>query len=243
MCQGNLGQSLLSSGPVLALIEQRLPNTLLVACCALIVSVMIGIPLGVAAASHAGSKIDVLVTGIASLGVALPGFWLGMVLVANLALKAHWFPATGAVAFTSDPAEALWHAALPAIALATGGIAELARQLRSSLIEVLDSQYVRTLRAKGLGQASILWKHGLKNVSVPLLTILGLLVSRLLAGAVVIEAVFAIPGLGSLVSYSAINKDFPVVQGVVLVMVVMVLSVNLLVDVLSAFLDPRARER
>lgn len=242
VCEGNLGRSLLSTEPVRQLILQRLPNTLLLATCALGLSAAMGIPLGVAAASRAGSRVDACVTAIASLGVALPSFWLGMVLVANFAMKLHWFPAIGAVALSADPAGSLWHMVLPAAALASGGVAELARQLRSALIEVLDSQAVRTLRAKGLGPSAILWKHGLKNVSVSLLTIVGLLVNRLLAGAVVVEAVFAIPGLGSLVAYSAVNKDFPVVQGVVLVMVTIVLVVNLLVDLLCAVLDPRARE-
>ena len=239
---GDLGHSLLSSEDVLHLVLDRLPNSLLIAAAALVLSAAIGIPLGVAAATHVGSRIDAGVTGFVSLGVALPSFWLAMILVANFSLRLGWFPATGAVALTSAPADALRHAILPALALAAGGAAELARLLRSALIEVLASQYMRTLRAKGLGPVAILWKHGLKNVSVTLLTILGLLVNRLLAGAVVIEAVFAIPGIGSLVAYSAINKDFPVVQGVVLVLVVIVLLVNLLVDVLSVILDPRVAE-
>ncbi len=121
-------------------------------------------------------------------------------------------------------------------------IAELARQVRSALIEVLGSQYVRTLRAKGLGPIAILWRHGLRNISVTLLTLLGILVNRLLSGAVVIEAVFAIPGAGNLIAYSAINKDFPVVQGVVLVFVIMVIVINLIVDMLSALLDPRVAQ-
>ncbi|MGZ5895496.1 MAG: ABC transporter permease subunit, partial [Xanthobacteraceae bacterium] len=134
------------------------------------------------------------------------------------------------------------HATLPAVALAVGVVAELARQVRSALIEVLQSQYYRTLRAKGLGPIAMLWKHGLRNVSVTLLTLLGLQVNRLFSGAVVIEAVFAIPGAGSLVAYSAINKDFPVVQGVVLVLVIVVILVNLAVDIINGFLDPRAAE-
>ena len=240
--QGDLGRSLLSSAPVIELIMQRLPNTLLIATYALIISALVGIPLGVIAATRAGSRLDAFVTSIASLGVALPSFWLAILLVANLALGLNWFPATGARPITTEPALALWHATLPAIALATGVIAELARQVRSALIEVLGSQYIRTLRAKGLGPIAILWKHGMRNVSVTLLTILGLQVNRLFSGAVVIEAVFAIPGAGSLVAYSAINKDFPVVQGVVLVLVIFVIVINLVVDVLSSLLDPRVAE-
>jgi peptide/nickel transport system permease protein len=240
--QGDLGLSLFSSEPVLQLILHRLPNTILIAVYALVIAALIGIPLGILAAARTGSRLDAFVTGFASLGVALPSFWLAMLLVLSLSLKHNWFPTTGAIAFTTDPWEALRHATLPAIALAVGVVAELARQLRSSLIEVLNSQYMRTLRAKGLGPGAILWKHGLRNVSVTLLTVLGLQVNRLFSGAVVIEAVFAIPGVGSLVSYSALNKDFPVVQGVVLVLVTIVILINLLVDVLSALLDPRVAE-
>ena len=179
-------------------------------------------------------------TSVASLGVALPSFWLAIILVANLSLGFHLFPATGAKPLLTDPKGALLSATLPAVALAVGVIAELARQVRSALIEVLSSQYYRTLRAKGLSPVSMLWKHGLRNVSVTLLTLLGLQVNRLFSGAVVIEAVFAIPGAGSLVAYSAINKDFPVVQGVVLVLVVIVIVINLVVDIFNALLDPRS---
>jgi peptide/nickel transport system permease protein len=240
--QGDLGRSLLSSAPVLEIIQQRLPNTILIAAYALIIAALVGIPLGVVAATRVGSPVDSFVTSIASLGVALPSFWLGILLVASLSLQHRWFPASGAAAFTVEPAKALLHATLPAVALAVGVIAELARQTRSALIEVLNSQYVRTLRAKGLGPVSILWKHGMRNVSVTLLTLVGLQVNRLFSGAVVIEAVFAVPGVGSLVAYSAINKDFPVVQGVVLVLVILVILTNLLVDLLNAWLDPRVAE-
>ena len=240
--KGDLGRSLLSSAPVFDLILQRLPNTLLIATYSLVLAALIGIPLGVLAATRVGSRLDAFVTSLASLGVALPSFWLAILLVATFSLQQHWFPATGARPLATDPWGAFTHATLPAIALATGVIAELARQTRSAMIEVLNSQYIRTLRAKGLGPVAILWKHGLRNVSVTLLTLLGLQVNRLFSGAVVIEAVFAIPGAGSLVAYSAINKDFPVVQGVVHVLVVLVIVVNLAVDVLNALLDPRAGE-
>jgi peptide/nickel transport system permease protein len=237
---GDLGKSLLSSAPVTDLIAQRLPNTILISTYALILAGAVGVPLGVLAATRTGSRIDGFVTSIASLGVALPSFWLAILLVVTFSLGWHWFPATGASSLLNDPLRALWHATLPAVALSVGVIAELARQVRSALIEVLNSQYYRTLRAKGLSPAAMLWKHGLRNVSVTLLTLLGLQVNRLFSGAVVIEAVFAIPGAGSLVAYSAINKDFPVVQGVVLVLVVIVILVNLAVDILNALLDPRA---
>jgi peptide/nickel transport system permease protein len=237
---GDLGVSLLSSSKVTDLILERMPNTILIATYALVIAAVIGVSLGVLAATRSGSRLDAAITSVASLGVALPSFWLAILLVVAFSLHLHLFPATGARAFTEDPVGAIRHATLPAIALSTSVIAELARQVRSALIEVLNSQYVRTLRAKGLGPIAILWKHGLRNISVMLLTLVGLLVNRLLSGAVVIEAVFAIPGAGSLVAYSAINKDFPVVQGVVLVFVVMVIVINLVVDIVGAMLDPRA---
>jgi peptide/nickel transport system permease protein len=237
--QGDLGRSLFSSESVVQLIAHRLPNTIVIAAYALIIAAAIGIPLGVLAATRQGSKLDSFVTALASLGVALPSFWLAILLVLAFSLHRHWFPTTGAAPITTDPIGALSHATLPAIALAVAVIAELARQVRSALIEVLNQQYIRTLRAKGLGPGAILWKHGLRNVSATLLTILGLQVNRLFSGAVVIEAVFAIPGVGSLVSYSAINKDFPVVQGVVLILVLMIVAINLVVDLLATVLDPR----
>ncbi|WP_158746222.1 ABC transporter permease [Acidisphaera sp. L21] len=236
---GDLSQSLLTRAPVSSLILQRLPNTLLIVALALVLGLGFGIPLGIAAAVRNGSAVDQALTSAASLGVALPSFWLAMILVTVFALDLNWFPASGAASLLGAPLDALRHAALPAIALAGSTVAEVARQLRSALIEVLGTQYIRTLRAKGLSPTRILWKHGLKNVAVTLLTVTGLMVNRLLGATVVIEAVFAIPGTGSLISYSAINKDFPVVQGVVFVLVIGVILTNLLVDLVAAALDPR----
>ena len=237
--EGDLSKSLLSGEPVRDSIVHRLPNTLLIVAGSLVLSLLIGIPLGVAAATRPGSRLDRIVMALSSLGVAVPSFWLAMMLVSVFALSLRWLPATG---IGDDPAAALRHAFLPSIALSAGGIATIAQQLRSALAEVLASQYIRTLRAKGLSSAEILWKHGLKNASVPLLTVTGLLINRLLGATVVIEAVFAIPGTGSLVVNAAIGKDFPVVQGVVLTMVVLVIVVNLVVDALYTFLDPRVSQ-
>lgn len=235
----DLGRSLFSNEQVARLIADRLPHTLLLVAYALVLGALIGIPLGILAATVQGGRLDKLITGFASLGVAIPNFWLGIILVANFALNLRLFPATGAVSFGEDPLQAVYYATLPALALSTSVVAVLARQVRSALLEVLSSQYIRTLRAKGLRPSSVLWKHGLRNVAATMLTITGLQVNALFSGAVIVEAVFAIPGIGSLISYSALNKDFPVVQGVALVFVVMVICVNLLVDVLNALLDPR----
>jgi peptide/nickel transport system permease protein len=228
-----------SAEPVLTSIERCLPHTLLIVALAMTLALVIGIPLGIAAASKPGSWLDGFVMAIASLGVAVPNFWLGMLMVAFFSLSLNWLPATGAVPLSENPWEAISHAILPACALASGGIAEAARQLRSSLVEILSSQQVRTLHAKGLSPSSILWRHGLKNVSVNLLTVISLLANRMLAATVVVEAVFAIPGMGSLIVNGAIHRDFPVVQGVVFAMVLIVVALNLVTDVLYSVLDPR----
>lgn len=239
--QGDLSQSLLSHEAVRDSIARAFPNTLLLVVMALVLALVIGIPLGVIAASRRDGWLDRTLMAFASVGVAVPNFWLGMLLVSTFALRLNWFPATGAVPLGVDPGSALAHAFLPALALAAGGVAEVVRQLRASLVEILSSQHVRTLHAKGLSPTVILWRHGLKNVSVNLLTVIGLLFNRLLAATVVIEAVFAIPGMGGLVVNAALNRDFPVVQGVVLVMVLVVVAVNLLTDILYSTFDPRVR--
>ncbi|HLS55205.1 MAG TPA: ABC transporter permease [Zeimonas sp.] len=241
--RGDLSVSLLTGESVLTSIAQRLPNTLVVVGSALVISMLVGIPLGIAASIRPGSRLDGFVTVIASLGIALPGFWLAMILVATFAMTFQWFPASGSVALTEDWRASLRHAALPAMALAASGIAEVARQTRSALLEVLSSQYVRTLYAKGLPQRLVFWKHGLKNISVTLLTVFGLLVNRMLGATVVVEAVFAIPGMGSLIVNAATGKDFPVVQGVMLTMVAIVIVLNLLIDILYTALDPRVDRR
>lgn len=236
---GDLSNSLVSSESVLSSIARCFPHTLLIVALAMLMALIIGIPLGIAAASRQGSWIDNFVMTVASLGVAIPNFWLGMLLVAFFALSLNWLPATGAVPISEDFWGAISHAILPACALAAGGVAEVARQLRSSLVEIMSSQQVRTLHAKGLSPSAVLWRHGLKNVSVNLLTVISLLFNRMLAATVVVEAVFAVPGMGNLIVNAAIHRDFPVVQGVVFAMVLVVVTLNLVTDILYSILDPR----
>lgn len=237
--QGDFGTSLLSGEPVLDTISRVFPNTLFVVIYAVILSVLIGVPFGILASSRPNSKLDSAIMGASSLGVAVPNFWLGMVLVSVFALNWNWFPATGFTSPGESFTSAIWFATLPAIALCTNGIAEVARQLRSSLVEIHGSQHVRTLHAKGLSPTVILWKHGLKNVSVNLLTVISLLFNKALAATVVVETVFAIPGMGNTIVKAVLEGDFPVVQGAVLAMVVTVILVNLVTDLLYTVLDPR----
>lgn len=241
--QGDLSESLLSGEPVTQTLARVFPNTLFIVLYAITLSVLIGVPLGILSASRAGSLADRLVMMLTSVGVALPNFWIAMILVVVFALNRAWFPATGFVSPFENPLAAIWYATLPAVALAASGMAEVARQLRSSLVEALNSQHFRTLHAKGLPFSSILWKHGLRNVSVNLLTVISLLVNRTLAATVVVEVVFAIPGMGNTIVNATLQRDFPVVQGAVLAMVLTVITVNLITDILYSILDPRIAQR
>ncbi|MDW3215271.1 MAG: ABC transporter permease [Ilumatobacteraceae bacterium] len=239
--RGDLGTSLYSSASVTDAIWSRLPVTLSLTGAAIIFSVMVAVPLGLLAARRPGGVIDHASTGVATIGIALPSFWIGMVLIIVFALRLGWFPPVGYVSFGDDPLEWARHMVLPAIALGTAGAAETTRQLRGAMLDVLDSDYVRTARSKGMRGGTVLYKHALKNAGSPVLTVLGLQVTFLLGGSVIIEQMFAIPGLGSLAITAVLARDIPMIQGVVLVAVVVSVGINLLVDLAYAWLNPKVR--
>jgi len=241
--QGDLSSSIYTREPVSEMLWRAFPHTLLIVVYALLLATVLGVVLGVIAAANAGRAVDTVITGIVSIGISMPNFWIAMILVSTFALGFQIFPATGAIAFSKDPLEAIRYATLPALALASSGVAEVTRQLRSTMVEFLGATHVRTLYAKGLPMSNVLWKHGLRNVAVNLLTIIGLQFNRLLAATVIVETVFAFPGVGGAVIHAATNKDFPVVQGVVFLLVLIVLAVNLAVDLLCAAVDPRIGRR
>lgn len=240
---GDLGTTVRGDASVWDLIGQRLPVTLTLAAVALLFSILIGVVAGVAAALRHGSKADTALTAGATLGVAVPNFWLGMVLIVVFGLTFNWFPASGYALPWEDFAAWAQHVILPAIALGTAGAAEIARQVRSALIEVLRSDYIRTHRAKGLPRGAVVWRHAMKNASLPLVTVVGLQISHLLGGTVVIESVFAIPGIGSLIVQSANQRDYPVIQGVVFVTALLIILTNLAVDLVYRYVDPRIGAR
>jgi len=239
--QGDLGTSLVSGESVVDAIRRTLFSTMQLVAGALFTAVVIGVPAGVASARRADTVADTVITSAASAGVAMPSFWIGLILVSVFAVQLGWLPATGLVEITSDPWLALKHLTLPAIALGAVAAAEVVRQLRAAMIDVLSSDHVRTLRAKGIGERRIVWRHALKGAAVPLVTIVGLQVSRLLGATVVVETVFGVSGLGTLVVHATQTRDYPVVQGVVLVMALMVVFANFAVDVSYRLLDPRIK--
>ena len=230
---GDLGRSIRSNKPVTQEIRDNLPSTLQLAICGLLVATLIGIPLGVLAAVKQYSILDAGSMLVALIGISMPSFWLGLLLIFAFSLKVRLFPATGG----GD----LRHLVLPAVTLGLGASAIIARLTRSSMLEVLRHEYVTTARAKGLRESRVIIRHALKNALIPVVTIFGLQFGQLLAGTVVIETVFGRPGIGRLIVDAILNKDFPLVQGIVLVVAISYVVVNLIVDLLYAFLDPRIR--
>ena len=230
--QGDLGDSLLYKRPVSELIVERLPQTLLLSLGALVVCYLIGIPAGVIAAIKRGSIWDSILMGLATLGLAIPGFWLGILLVILFSIHLGWFPATGS-------ADGWRSYALPIFTLGVAEAASVARLIRSSMLESLNADYIRTARAKGLREQVVVVRHALRNALLPIVSVLGLQLGFLLTGAVVVESVFAWPGLGKLLIDSILNKDFPVAQGVLLVIGIMIILCNLLADLTYRLVDPR----
>jgi peptide/nickel transport system permease protein len=230
---GDLGTSIRTRRPVAVEIADNLPSTMQLALAGLLVAGVLGVTLGIVAAVNQRSWIELGSMLLALLGVSMPSFWLGLLLIFMFSLRLRIFPATGG----GD----LLHLVLPAITLGLGAAAILARLTRSSMLEVLRQEYVTTARAKGLLEWVVITRHGLKNALIPVVTIFGLQFGQLLAGTFVVETVFARPGLGRLVIDGILNKDLPVVQGVVLVVATAYVVVNLLVDLTYGLLDPRIR--
>jgi peptide/nickel transport system permease protein len=239
VAQGDLGRSVTTHQPVAAAISERLPATLELGAVALLWSLLLAIPLGTIAAVRRGSLADHLATGITVGGVSVPNFFIGVVLIFVLSVTLRVFPFGGYVPFSEDPYQNLRHVLLPAIALGTAGAAINMRFTRSSMIEVLNNDYIRTARAKGASWRRVVFIHALKNALIPVVTVVGLQIGGIIEGAVVTETIFTWPGVGRLVVESIFDKDYTVVQGVVLLAAFSYLFTNLAVDVVYAWLDPR----
>jgi ABC-type dipeptide/oligopeptide/nickel transport system permease component len=231
--RGDLGMSIRSRRPVAAEIGENLGSTGRLALASMVVAIALGVPLGLIAALGRNSWLDVAAMGVALLGVAMPSFWLGFLLIFVFSLHLGWLPATGG----GD----LPHLVMPAVALGTIAAAIIARLTRSSMLEVLGQDYVRTARAKGLGGFAVVVRHALRNALIPVVTVFGLQFGNLLAGAVIVETVFSRPGLGRLIVGAILSKDFPLVQGTVLFVATAYVLINVVVDMAYAYVDPRIR--
>ncbi len=239
--QGDLGRSIQSRQSVWDALGERLPVTLQLAFVAWMIGISIAVPLGVVAALRRNSWVDHAATAMALSGVAIPAFWMGLMFILLFAVWLNWLPPSGFVNIWDSPRQAATHLVLPAVTLGLHMTGTLTRQTRSAMLEVLSQDYVRTARSKGLRERRVVLIHSLRNAMLPILTVLGIQAGTLVGGTVVIEQVFAIPGMGRLAVSSVFAQDIPVIQGVVLVAAASVLIANLLTDLAYGVLDPRIR--
>lgn len=238
--QGDFGMSIHGREPVLHLIGQRLPATLHLAVAATLVSLAIGIPVAILSALKPGSWIDRVLSAWSALALGVPTFWLGILLILLFAVELHWLPsASGYVPIWEDPLAAIRNLALPALTLGVYVSGILARFLRASLVGELRADYVRTARSKGLPERQVVGTHIMRNALLPFVTIVGLMMANFIGGAVVTEAVFTYPGLGRLLIQAISTRDYPLIQGCIVVILVLYIGINMAVDVLYAYIDPR----
>ncbi len=239
--RGDLGESIRTREAVTRVVAQKLPITIQLACYSLVVALLIAIPAGVLAAVRRNSGWDYLASGVSLCGVSIPNFWLGIMLILLLSVRLHWLPASGFVPLTQDPMGNTRRMLMPAVVLGTALAAVLMRQTRNSMIEVLSTDYIRTARSKGLPPRSVVFRHAIRNGLIPVVTILGLQMGALISGAVVTEQIFVVPGFGRLIVEAVFTRDYPLVQGVVLITASAYVLINLLVDVSYSLLNPRIR--
>ncbi|MBM4466511.1 MAG: ABC transporter permease [Chloroflexi bacterium] len=237
--RGNLGVSLRHGRPVARLIAERLPVTLSLAMLSLALAVLLAVPLGVLAAVRQHSALDYGVLVFAQAGLALPSFWIGILLILLFALSLRWLPSGGYVPWGENPLGTLRTLVMPVLALGLPVAGVLARLVRASMLEELARDHIRTARAKGLTEAQVIVRHALRNALIPTVTLLGLQLGFLLGGSIVVEQVFALPGLGRLVLFAVVNRDLPLIQGLVLFIAALVVIINFLVDLAYTWLDPR----
>ena len=237
----NLGYSLYTKRPVVQVIREAFPQSLKLATISLFIAMLVGFPFGMLAALKQNSRIDAIITGVASVGLAIPPFWLGIVMILLFSVRMRLLPPSG----VGDPDQGglynMRYLIMPVATIAFSNVAAFCRFLRSAMIDVLSADYIRTAWAKGLHGRSVLTNHALKNAMIPVVTIIGIQFGRLLGGAVIVESVFAYSGLGRLSVLSILNRDYPVVQGVLMLVVLIFLLVNLAVDLAYGYLDPRIK--
>ncbi len=241
LLHGDLGRSLLLGQPVVEATFLRLPVTLALSAYALVITLLLGLASGIIAALRQNSWVDQAAMLGAMFGISMPSFWLGLLMILLFAVNLHWLPTGGYIAFSDDPLGWLRASTMPAISLALLQAGLLARITRSTMLEVLRQDYIRTARAKGLPRRLVVFKHALSNALIPITTVIGITVSLLISTSVVTETLFSIPGIGQLLTQAVLNRDYPMVQGGLLIVTGLLVLVNLIVDIGYALLDPRVR--
>jgi peptide/nickel transport system permease protein len=243
LLRGDLGESIRTREPVTRTVAQKLPITLQLAAYSLLVALAVAIPAGVLAAVRRNTAWDYLASGVSLCGLSIPNFWLGIMLILLFSVRLHWLPASGYVPLGQDPLGNTLRMVMPAVVLGTALAAVLMRQTRNSMLEVLTADYIRTARSKGLPPAAVVFRHAIRNGLIPVVTILGLQMGALISGAVVTEQIFVVPGFGRLIVEAVFTRDYPLVQGVVLITASAYVLINLLVDVSYSVVNPRIRVR
>jgi len=240
---GELGNSIRFSMPVKDLLFDRLPVTMSLAGLALVIVLLISLPLGMFAARRQNKFSDMSLSTVTQVGMAIPSFWLGMILILYVGLQFSFFKISGYIPWTQSVAGALSTLVLPALTIAIPQIAVNFRYVRTSILEQVQLDYVRTIRSKGMSEQNVMYKHVLKNSMIPILTVFGLIMAEVVAGTIIVEQVFSLPGVGQLLITAISNRDFPLVQGIVMYITVAVVMINFMVDILYSVLDPRIRLR
>ncbi len=240
-CKGDLGTSYATNQDVFDSVMVRMPATLKLAAFSMLLALVVSVPLGILAALKHNSIWDSLATALATVGVSLPKFWFGLVLMIFFSLRLGWLPSTGSAELSEGLGTFLSYIIMPAASLALGMAATQTRMIRSSMLDVLNQDYVRYARSKGLRERVVIWGHALKNAMIPVITVIGGEVGGLLGGAVVTESIFSWPGVGRLMMNSISKRDYPMIQGITLMLCISYLLVNLLIDIVYAWVDPRIR--
>ena len=236
---GDLGTSYRYNRPVADLIFEKLPNTLQIALASLIIALLIGVPVGIISAVKQYSLFDYISMIAALIGVSMPSFWLGLMLVLIFSVNLGWFPTMGMGVISNGIGDVISHLFLPSLCLSFGSMANFARISRSSMLEVIDQDYMKAVRAKGIRENVVIIKHGLKNALPPIVTVLGMRIAALMTGAIMIETIFAWPGIGRLIVDAINNNDFEMIQGTVLFMAILYVTVNLVVDIIYLYINPK----
>jgi len=236
---GDFGNSLLTGSPIVDKVVQRFPATMELAILSMIVAIIIAVPLGIVSAVYRNSVWDTLSSILSVIGIAMPSFWLGMLLIILFSLTLNWLPASGYTPFFEDPIKSLRYMILPAFSIGASFAATTMRQTRNALLEVLDQDYMMTAKAKGLPGHIIIWKHALRNALIPVVTVVAMQTGKLFGGAVIAETVFVIPGLGSEIVNSIMKRDFPTTMAMIMIVAVIVIFINTFIDILYGFIDPR----
>jgi peptide/nickel transport system permease protein len=239
--RGDLGRSIFLDQGVAQAIAERAPVSLLLAAMSLFWAVLLGIPAGIVAATRRGTAVDDFVMTGSLLGMSVPSFWLGLNLILIFGVWVQWFPTGGYVAATTDPVAALWHMMLPSLSLGFIQMAQIGRMTRSAMLETLGQDYIRTARAKGLSELVVVGKHALRNAMLSIITVIGLIFAELLGGAIITEQIFSIPGLGQMIITAVAQRDYPIIQGALIMVGAVYVLINFLTDIAYGVIDPRVR--